>query len=215
MMDNPAGNRNKDRILEVLKKYIDPEKKSSLLEISSGPGLHACYYAQQFPKMTIQPSEFMKAFFPSINAYRDNCATKNVLDPVFIDIKLDLKDWEGKFEDKDLKDCESNFDYMLSINMIHITAIECSKGLFVNSSKLLKPGGLLFTYGTFMENGVLEPLSNLLFDQHLKTNDPSWGVKDIADLEVFAKENSMELFASYELPTHSKCLVWKKVEKVN
>lgn len=211
-MENPAGTRNKDRILGVLKKFIDPEKKSNLLEISSGPGLHACYYAQQFPKMTIQPSEFMRAFFPSINAYRENSPTANVLEPVYIDIRLNLKDWEGKFGDKDLKDCENTFDFVLSINMIHITAIECSKGLFVNSSKLLKPGGLLFTYGTFKENGVLEPLSNFLFDQHLRTNDPTWGVRDIVDLTNFAKENAMELHESFELPSDNKCLVWKKNE---
>lgn len=210
MMDHPAGNRNKDRILEVLKKFIKTEKKCSLLEISSGPGLHAFYYASQFPQMTIQPSEFMRAFFPSIEAYRESCPTKNVLKPVFIDITLDLKEWDGKFGEKDLKDCENEFDYMLSINMMHITALECSLGLFINSSKLLKPGGLLFTYGTYSENGVLEPLSNLLFDQHLRSNDPKWGVRDIVELEKFAQENSMELLESYELPLHNKCLVWKK-----
>jgi Protein of unknown function (DUF938) len=210
MMDNPAGSRNKDWILDVLKKYIDTEKQSNLLEISSGPGLHAHYYAQKFPKMTFQPSEFLKAFFPSINAYRDNCPTNNVLEPTFIDISLGLEHWEGMFGDENLKDCENTFDYMLSINMIHITPIECSKGLFVNSSKLLKPRGLLFTYGSYKEDGVPEPLSNFLFDQHLRSNDPSWGLRNIAELENFAKENSMQLHANYDLPSDNKCLVWMK-----
>jgi SAM-dependent methyltransferase len=210
MIDNPAGNRNKDRILEVMKKFVDSEKRCNLLEISSGPGLHAFYYAQKFPNMTIQPSEFMREFFPSIEAYRENCTNKNVNPPIFIDIRSDVKDWEGKFGEKELKDCVNHFDFMLSINMIHITSIACSEGLFKNSSKLLKPGGILFTYGTYKENGVLEPLSNFLFDQHLRSNDPTWGVRDIVELDKFAKENSMELFATYELPTHSKCLVWRK-----
>ena len=209
-MDNPAGNRNKDRILEVMKKYIITEKPYDLLEISSGPGLHASYYAEQFPNLTIQPSEFMKEFFPSIEAYRENCKSKNVLKPVYIDIRLDLKDWDAKFGEKDLKNCENSFDFMLSINMIHISSIECSQGLFRNSSKLLKPGGLLFTYGTYKTNGILEPLCNLLFDQSLRRNDSNWGVRDILELESFAKENSMELFASYELPLANKCLVWRK-----
>lgn len=211
MMDNPAGNRNKDRILEVMKKYIKTEKPCDLLEISSGPGLHACYYAEQFPNLTVQPSEFMKEFFPSIEAYRENCKSRNVHEPVYIDIRLDLKDWDGKFGEKELKLCENSFDFMLSINMIHISSIECSQGLFRNSSKLLKPGGILFTYGTYKSNGVLEPLCNLLFDQSLRSNDPSWGVRDIAELESFAEENSMELFESYELPLANKCLVWRKL----
>lgn len=209
-MDHPAGNRNKDPILAVLKKYIDPSVKSNLLEISSGPGLHACYFAPHFPNTTFHTSEFMKSFFTSINAYRENCKMDNVLEPVFIDISVDLSDWTGKFQDRDQKDCRNQFDYMLSINMIHITPIECSQGLFANSSKLLKPGGLLFTYGTFKEGGVLTTLNNLLFDQRLRSNDPTWGVRDIAELERFANANSMELLASYEIPVDSKCLVWKK-----
>lgn len=210
MMENPAGNRNKDPILEVLKKFIDPSVESNLLEISSGPGLHSYYFAQHFPKTTFQPSEFMRAFFPSINAYKENCQTNNVIEAIFIDISLDLSEWEGKFKERELKNCQNFFDYMLSINMIHITSIECSKGLFANSSKLLKPGGFLFTYGTYAENGICEPLSNFLFDQHLKSNDPTWGVRDIADLKKFAEDNSMHLHASFELPNFNKVLVWQK-----
>lgn len=210
MMDHPAGNRNKDPLLEVLKKHVDTSTESNLLEISSGPGLHICYFAKHFPNTTFQPSEYTTNFFDSINAYREHFVTKNVNKPIFIDISESLNDWTGKFDDKHLKDCKSFFDYIVSINMIHITPIECCEGLFINSAKLLKPGGLLFTYGTFMENGILTPLSNLLFDQRLKLNDPSWGVRDISELEQFAKINSMSLCASYDMPTDSKCLVWIK-----
>lgn len=210
MMDHPAGNRNKDPILEVLKKYIDPSIKSELLEVSSGPGLHACYFSRHFPNTTFHPSEYMKTFFTSINAFREGYHAENVNEPVFVDISANLNDWVGKFGAKDQKDCEGFFDFVLSINMIHITSIECSRGLFINSSKLLKPGGFLFTYGTFMENGVLKPLSNFLFDQRLRTNDPTWGVRDVVELKQMAEVNSMELHETYEMPSDSKCLVWKK-----
>lgn len=210
MMDHPAGNRNKHPILEVLKKYIDPGVKSDLLEISSGPGLHSCFFAPHFPNTTFQPSEYQPAFFASINAFRENCRTDNVRKPVFIDITIDLEKWKGKFGESDQRNCQNSFDFLLSINMLHITSIECSQGLFTNSSKLLKPGGLLFTYSTFKENGDLETLSNALFDQHLRSNDPTWGVRDIRELQEIARRNSMELIARHAMPNDSKTLVWVK-----
>lgn len=210
MMGHPAGDRNKGPILEVLKKHIDPSAKSNLLEISSGPGLHVCFFAKHFPNTTFYPSEYMRTFFVSINAFRESYAVNNVAEPVFVDISKDLSDWVGKFGEKEQRDCEGFFDFVLSINMIHITSIECAQGLFINSSKLLKPGGLLFTYGTFMENGILEPLSNFLFDQRLRINDPTWGVRDVVELQRFAEANAMRFLDSHVMPSDSKCLVWMK-----
>lgn len=149
MLRNPAGERNKQPILEVLQEYIDVNVKSTLLEVSSGPGLHSSYFAGFFPNLTIQPSEYEKEMFKSISAYKEYHKVNNVLEPVFIDIAKDLSEWNSKFQDKNLKDCQNSFDYMLNLNLMHISPFICSEGLFANSSKLLKKGGLLFTYGNF------------------------------------------------------------------
>lgn len=214
MMQNPAGERNKEPLLEVLEKYIDVNTKLSLLEISSGTGLHASYFAESFPNLTFQPSEFETGMFKSIKAYKlspwENRDLKNVLDPIFIDISKDLQEWEAKFQDKPLRDCQNSFDYMLNINMMHISPFTCTEGLFKNSGILLKPGGILFTYGPYSVNGVLEPESNISFDRSLRSKDPAWGVRDVAELEKIAAINSLQLSATFNLPSNNKCLVWKK-----
>lgn len=212
MFRNPAGERNKQPILEILKKYINQSNESTLLEVSSGPGLHSSFFAQHFPKTTFQTSEFERGMFSSIKAYISHYKASNVLEPIFIDISQDISEWESKFRDKRFEDCQNSFDYMLNINMMHISPFTCSEGLFANSSKLLKKGGLLFTYGPYACDGVLEPESNVSFDQSLRRQDPSWGIRDIADLKKLAAKNFIELLATYNLPSNNKCLVWKKIK---
>lgn len=204
MLQNPAGERNKYPILKVLENYIDPSIETKLLEISSGPGLHASFLAQNFPKTTIQPSEYDSQLISSIKAYREHFKVTNVKQPIKIDISKELTEWTS------ISCSHSSFNYILNINMMHISPIECSKGLFANSAKLLTSGGLLFTYGPYKVNGVLTPQSNIQFDQNLRARNPLWGIRDILELEQFARSNAMQLFATHDLPSNNKCLVWKK-----
>jgi hypothetical protein len=94
--------------------------------------------------------------------------------------------------------------------MIHISPFNCTEGLFKNASKLLKPQGLLFTYGPYSENYVLTPESNFSFDRSLKAQNPEWGIRDINDLKTLAEENSIELLKINNLPSNNKLIVWRK-----
>lgn len=171
--------------------------------------MHVNYFAPHFPKITFQPTEYDTEMFKTINLYRGQQA--NILEPVFVDISEPLDKWTGsKFNEKLLSDCENNFDFMLNINMIHISPITCSEGLFKNASKLLKPQGLLFTYGPYSENYVLSPESNISFDKSLRSKNPEWGIRDICDLKKFADQNAIELLEINNLPANNKLLVWKK-----
>lgn len=211
MLHNPPGERNKQPILEELQKYIEPNVDSTMLEVSSGPGLHASFFAGFFPKLLIQTSEFDTGMFSSINAYRQNCKATNILEPVFIDASQDLSSWESTYQGRSFIDCQNSFDYMLNINMMHISPIGCTKGLFASASELLKPGGLLFTYGPYAVDGIIEPESNVSFDKSLKQRNSTWGIRDITDLQTFAADNSIELIAKHDLPANNKFLVWRKI----
>lgn len=200
MERNPAGERNKQPILDVLTTYIANAGKTTMLEVSSGPGLHSGFFASHFPNLTIQTSEYDKNWFPSIGAYKSHFGVSNVIDPVFLDISSEVIDlWPA-----------GSFDFILSINMIHITPWACSLGLFRHASKFLKPNGILFTYGSYMKHGILEPESNVRFNQHLKSNNPAWGIRDIDDLCDAAGKVSIELIAEHDLPSNNKLLVWQK-----
>ncbi len=94
--------------------------------------------------------------------------------------------------------------------MIHISPFETTVGLFNAAGKLLKKSGLLITYGPYAECGVLEPESNINFDESLRAQNPQWGVRDIEDLIQIATENGLKLLKRYDMPANNKTLVWKK-----
>lgn len=202
MIRNPAGERNKEPILNVLKKYIPAKisEKLSMLEVSSGPGLHSTFIASHFPNLIIHTTEYDAGLFKSIREYKSNFKVNNVLDPIFFDVSSEeINMWPP-----------SSFDFILNINMIHITPWKCTEGLFKNSAKLLKSQGLLFTYGPYQQGGILEPESNVRFNQSLQSTNPLWGIRDIDDLIKIAGEVSIALIEKHDLPSNNKCLIWQK-----
>lgn len=172
------------------------------MEISSGTGQHVSYFAEHFPLLTFHPSEFDKSLFNSIKAYSCETKTNNVKEPVYVDVTTDCDSW--KFP-------RLTFDYLININMMHIAPFECAVMLFKNAGKLLKPNGVMVTYGPYAYEGVLEPQSNIDFDRNLRAQNASWGVRDVVDLKAIAGENKIELLNTYDLPANNKCLVWKKM----
>ncbi|KAL5280272.1 hypothetical protein ACFFRR_004318 [Megaselia abdita] len=202
---HPSADRNSKPILEILQKVFDTKTPGlKLLEISSGHGQHTGFFCEFFPNIRFQPTEHDQSLLPSIEAYAKDASNKNVEKPFQLDVTQDFHNWTVKFE-------ESSFDYMMNINMIHITPIECSEGLFRNAGRLLKPGGFLVTYGPYAENGVLEPESNVAFDQNLKSRNPSWGIKDIKDLKEIARTNGIEFKEYFNMPSNNKTIVWQRI----
>lgn len=156
------------------------------------------------------PSEYDTNMFSSINQYKNQLQCANLYDPVCIDISENLNDWSAVWGERKLNESTNLFDYILNINMMHIAPFVCSEMLFTNCSKLLKPNGILFTYGPFSLNGVLSPQSNVRFNESLKNQNQSWGIRDICDLKRFAITNSIELNEILDLPANNKLIIWKK-----
>ncbi|XP_035916912.1 methyltransferase-like 26 [Anopheles stephensi] len=205
---NPAGERNKDPILNVLKRVLSKTLPNlRLLEISSGVGLHAPYFAKEFPNITFQPSEFDTTLFGSIEAYRQG--VENVRSPIFIDVSKPCQEWEND-ANINQQNSANHFDYMLNINMLHISPIACALGLFHNSSVLLKTGGLLITYGPYAVNGMLTPESNVQFNRSLRQRNPEWGIRDTSELREMAMQKGISLLEVIDLPANNKCIIWKK-----
>lgn len=220
-LKNPSAERNKAPILEILKKVLTTsDAYATLLEISSGVGSHVAHFAPHFPNIKFQPSEYDKTSLESIEAYIEDCPTKNICQPMFIDVSTPYTSWgtnkfqEGPYlsdnEHKNFLQYANSFSYMLNINMIHITPYACTEGLFNSAGALLKPKGLLITYGPYAENGVLKPESNVQFDASLRARDPTWGVKDLVDLKTTAAKYGIIFRESHEMPANNKCVIWEK-----
>lgn len=197
----PSAERNKIYILDVLKKHFDSSRPGDVLEIASGTGQHAAYFAKAFPNLVFHPSEFEDALFKSIQAYADDLPKKNVKPPALINVTADVATWPLA--------CKK-FDYIININMIHISEWACTLGLFRAAGKLLYPKGLMAMYGPYAENGVIKPESNVDFDESLKSRNPDWGLRDISDLEKLAATNGLILIDKCDLPSNNKCLIWQK-----
>ncbi|CAG9764391.1 unnamed protein product [Ceutorhynchus assimilis] len=194
----PSADRNKFFILEVLEKYIDKNTPAKMLEVASGTGQQAAYYATKLPNLTIQPSEYAMEMFDSIRAYAEDVPDNRVKDPIKIDAKT------GPWE------IDNDFDYILNVNMFHVSPFSCSVGFFKYGGQVLKNNGLIFTYGALMIDGVIEPQSNIDFDRNIRARDPSCGLRDIRDLQKLAAENGITLKHMYDLPANNKCCVWVK-----
>lgn len=158
------------------------------------------YFAKHFPKLTFQPSECETPLLESIKAYAEETPTKNVKLPIRIDITHDPKTWG----------IDKQFDYMININMIHVSPPECTEALFRNAGDILKPSGILITYGAYAHNGRITPQSNVEFDKGLRIQNPEWGLRDINDIENIANKFGIQLLKIHDLPANNKCLAWRK-----
>lgn len=199
----PSASRNEKDILEVLKQFLGRSDKIKVFEVAAGTGQHAKAFASHFSSASWEPTEFDGSL---LNDIKIHCKSmKNVKTPQKVDISKNLEDWE--FTPQYL----AKYDVGLCVNMIHISPIECTHGLFKNMSKLLAFGGLLFTYGPYAVDGVISPQSNVDFHNSLKSRNPNWGLRDIRFLKKISKENGLKLEMVVDMPSNNKTLVFRRL----
>lgn len=199
----PAADRNKDPILSVLKRYIQHGINQTFLEIASGSGQHVAHFAPHFPHVTFYPSEYEPRLLESIAAHANGHS--NIKSPIRIDVIEDYRLWgNGIFKPNSL-------EYIYNANMIHISPYQCTIGLFSNAGQLLKPNGLLITYGPYAFDGQITPQSNVNFDKSLRLQDPSWGLRDVRDLKKLAEEHNIKLIEVVDMPANNNTLIWRKI----
>lgn len=200
-----ASERNKQPILDVLKTLISRDTPLTALEVASGTGQHCVHICKHFTNITWQPTDIDPSCMTSIEKYIEAEGTTNVKAPLMLDVSQPVEQWPAT-----IKGCL--YDLIVNINMIHISPWVCTVGLFSSAGMLLKPSGLLITYGPYAVDGTLTPESNVLFDQSLRSRNAEWGVRDVADLRTLASQHRMQFVKAFDLPANNKVLVFKKHE---
>jgi cyclopropane fatty-acyl-phospholipid synthase-like methyltransferase len=195
---SPSTARNREPILAVLQRVLPP--KARVLELASGAGEHAVFFAAATPEITWQPSDPDPDARESIAAWIAAEGLKNVFDPIEIDVRAERWGVEQ----------QPPFDALAAINMIHISPWEATLGLMRGAGRLLRRGGVLFTYGPYMRDGRHTASSNEAFDASLKARDPRWGLRDVADVERAAQESGLDLREIVEMPANNLSLVFEK-----
>ena len=172
----PAALRNREPIADVLADWLPPA--GLVLEIASGTGEHAAYFAQRFPELQWQPSDVHADALGSIAAWRQETGRANLLRPVVLDAASG--DWPV-----------DRADAVLSINMVHISPWSSALGLIAGAERLLASGAPLIVYGPWLRDDVPTAESNLAFDADLKRRDARWGLRRVEDFAAAASEAFM------------------------
>ena len=201
MLNYPAAQRNTAPILEAVLRHLPRSACGLALEVSSGSGQHVAALARQYPALQWQPSELEPRLLESIGQHTAG------MDNVHPARRLDAAgDWAAQLPDLQA----GSLLLVVNINMVHIAPWRCALGLLAGAGRLLRPGGLLITYGPYAKDGLLTPQSNVDFDAHLRTMDAEFGVRDIRELEKAAAPHGLRLHAEEDMPANNKTLVWKK-----
>lgn len=168
-----------------------------MLEIASGSGEHAVYFAKEFPQLHWHPSDPDAEAFASIAAYRNEAELPNLHVPLMLDASA--PDWPVQ-----------HADAILCINMIHISPKTATLGLFAKACELLASGAPLILYGPYLEAGVETVPSNMEFDASLKARNSEWGIRQIEWVDEVAGKHGLSRSARYEMPANNLSVVYRR-----
>lgn len=186
----PSALRNRDAILQVLRAYLPAE--AAVLEIASGTGEHVAHFARSLPSVVFQPSDPDPARRASVDAWAAGLG--NVRPALAVDSS---GGWP-----------EAGFDAVVCINMIHIAPWVACEGLVRNAASVLRPGGVLLTYGPYRRAGAHTAPSNAAFDADLRARHPEWGIRDLETVADLAAAVGFAAPEIVEMPANNLCLVF-------
>ncbi len=180
-----------------------------MLEIGSGTGQHAVFFAEAMPWMTWQTSDLAENH-QGIRSWIADSGLPNVRDPILLDVRRA----DGVDNEYDGV-CDAAYDGVFSANTAHIMSIEAVRCMFDVVGCLLSPGGVFCLYGPFNQDGAFTSESNERFDQSLRNQDPAMRIRDLEELDGFAGESAMRRERLYAMPANNLLAVWRKNEGTN
>lgn len=186
--------QNRDPILSVISPLFAACNR--VLEIGSGTGQHAVYFAANMPHLTWCCSD-CRPQLAGITMWLADAGLENIEPP--FELNVSSTQWP-----------EIEIDAVFTANTVHIMNQHDVINLFRGVGRLLKTGGSFVIYGPFNYNGSYTSASNESFDHWLKDRDPASGIKHFEDLERLAEENGLQLVTDYEMPVNNRILHFEK-----
>ncbi|MBT3620152.1 MAG: DUF938 domain-containing protein [Porticoccaceae bacterium] len=190
-----ACENNHSPIGAVLTRLLSTS--ASVLELGSGTGQHAVWFAQQLPHLHWQTSDRMENH-SGINQWLDESELDNIGAPIALDVSRDAWPTEP-------------FDAVFSSNTAHIMAWPEIEIMFSQVAGTLSACGLFCLYGPMKYSGVITEESNRAFDHRLKAHNPRQGIREFNDLDQLALTAGMSLLEDNAMPANNRLLVWQKL----
>jgi SAM-dependent methyltransferase len=191
----PATERNREPIAAILRDILPAA--GTVLEVASGTGEHAVFFARTFPGLNFIPSDPDPSAIASIRAWAETARLPNLRPPLLLDAST--PDWPI-----------DRADAMLCINMVHISPWEATVGLLTNAARLLAQGGPLVLYGPYFQQGVETAPSNMAFDESLRARDSRWGLRQLEDVVGLAEGFGLHQEAIHEMPANNLTVILRK-----
>ena len=190
----PACERNREPILAVLRDCF--ADTGTVLEVGSGTGQHAVYFAAAMPWLSWQCSDRAE-HLPGIRLWLDEAGLPNTPAPIELDVS---GAWARR-----------RFDAVFSANTLHIMGWPEVQQFFEGVDAVLATDGVLAAYGPFNYGGEYTSDSNREFDAWLKARDTRSGIRDFEAVDALAREIGLTLMDDVAMPANNRTLVWRRL----
>jgi len=191
----PASERNRDAILEILRLHFADRRR--VLEVGSGTGQHAVYFAAAMPNLRWQCSD-RPNYLPGIRQWLGEESLPNTPEPLALDAN---DDWASLGQ---------RFDAVFSANTLHIMSWPEVERFFAQLPLVLEKNAKLAIYGPFNYDGTFTSASNAAFDAGLKAEVPHRGIRDFEAVNALAERIGFTLVQDHAMPANNRCLVWQR-----
>jgi hypothetical protein len=196
----PATERNREPILKVLLQVLPPT--GTVLEVSSGTGEHAVFFAPRLAPRRWLPSDPNPVARASIAAWREHQPAENLEAAIALDARDSV--WTIS------PDQQNSITAIVNINMVHIAPWSACLGLMSGARRLLPAGGVLYLYSPFKQGGRPMAPSNVAFDKSLRAQNSEWGIRDLDEVIAIAQIHDLSLVKTYTMPANNLSVVLRR-----
>jgi cyclopropane fatty-acyl-phospholipid synthase-like methyltransferase len=187
-------NQNREPIIKIIQPLLADKK--SVLEVGSGTGQHAVYFAKKMPHLIWHCSDRQENH-EAIKQWLAEANLDNTPPPIALNVSTDS--WPAL-----------PVDAIFSANAVHIMSRKNVVDFIKNAGELVNKGGLLMLYGPFNYNNAYTSDSNASFDVWLKQRDSKSGIRDFEAMDKLAQDAGMKLLEDFTMPANNRILCWEK-----